>query len=80
MRERERDFVVKINYQDNLKIFEIKFFVVDRRDSNQTMIINTERERLQKKTKTFKNLNIFLLFFMTMNVIFYHFLYFSLML
>jgi hypothetical protein len=53
-RERERDFVVKINYQDNLKIFEIKFFVVDRRDSNQTMIINTLRKRDYKK-KSFKN-------------------------
>jgi hypothetical protein len=54
VRERERDFVVKINYQDNLKIFEIKFFVVDRRDSNQTMIINTLRKRDYKK-KSFKN-------------------------
>jgi hypothetical protein len=53
-RERERDFVVKINYQDNLKIFELKFFVVDRRDSNQTMIINTPRKRDYKK-KSFKN-------------------------
>jgi hypothetical protein len=53
-RERERDFVVKINYQDNLKIFELKFFVVDRRDSNQTMIINTLRKRDYKK-KSFKN-------------------------
>jgi len=64
----------------SIYIYIYIYIVVDRRDSNQTMIINTERERLQKKTKTFKNLNIFLLFFMTMNVIFYHFLYFSLML